>query len=310
MNILIAGLGSIGRKHLAAIRAVAPEATVYALRSSGKSTHIDGVIDVVSIDEVADKVVDFAILATPTAVHAETAQILSALKCPILIEKPLSQKIDTAEAITVLMQSAGITTYIGCNLRFLGCLQYVKENLIRDGHTINEVNAYCGSFLPDWRPGVDFRKVYSAVPELGGGVHIDLIHELDYLIWMFGNPSEVRRTLRHQSSLGLDVCDYANYCLTYPSFCASVVLNYYRRDPRRTLEIVWDDETWRVDLLSNSVISLKDGRILYTSDERISDTMAAQMQYMIELVESHATTSSNTCADALGVLKICLGNES
>lgn len=306
MNILIAGLGSIGRKHLSAIRTVSPDAKVYALRSSAASAGVDGVTDIFSIGDLSGVKIDFAILATPTAVHANTLNHLLALRCPLLVEKPLSHRLDDAEAMAKLASDYGVTTYVGCNLRFLGCLRYVREHLTRPGHTINEVNAYCGSYLPDWRPGADFRNVYSARPELGGGVHIDLIHEIDYLYWMFGMPSEVRRTFRHSSSLGIDAPDYANYCLTYPTFCASVILNYYRRDARRTLEIVWDDDTWLVDLISNTVTSAGSGQTLFSSDQRIPATMTAQMRYMTDLVNSHAETSDNTCADALNVLKICL----
>ena len=181
----------------------------------------------------------------------------------------------------------------------------LKERLADRDIRVNEVNSYCGSWLPGWRPGVDFRTVYSARPELGGGVHIDLIHEIDTLYWLFGMPDAVVRTFRNSSSLGIDAVDYANYCMSYPRFCASVVLNYYRRDYRRTLEIVCEDSTLMVDLARNMV--RENGNVIFESSRTIADTYISQMEYFLQLIKSGSTTSFNTVADAVATLRMALG---
>ena len=169
--------------------------------------------------------------------------------------------------------------------------------------TLNEVNVYCGSYLPDWRPDTDFKESYSARADLGGGVHIDLIHELDYIYWIFGQPSVVTKTFKSQSSLSISSYDYANYILEYDGFCASIVLNYYRRDPKRSFELVFNDETWYVDLLKNQVTC--NNRILFESEQRIVDTYQFQMKYYTEALEQQCHTFNNI-HDAYNVLKICL----
>jgi predicted dehydrogenase len=168
---------------------------------------------------------------------------------------------------------------------------------------LNEVNVYCGSYLPDWRPNIDFRKTYSAIPELGGGVHIDLIHELDYLYWLFGMPKGVKRNFRSQSSLSILSFDYANYLLDYNGFCANVVLNYFRREPKRNLELVFDDETWNIDLLKNQITC--NHQTIFSSEQRIADTYPLQMEYFIDSIKEKESTF-NTISDAYNVLKICL----
>lgn len=306
MKVLIIGVGSIGRKHIAALRRIEPDCEIVALRSSAASPQVEGVRSVYSPAQIEGECFDFAIVATPTASHLASLRHAAALGCPLFIEKPVSHLMSHARDIMALLPPYRLT-YVACNLRFLECLAFVKQAVDTRGKRINEVNAYCGSYLPSWRPGADFRRVYSARPEMGGGVHIDLIHELDYIYWMFGRPQQVSRTLRSSSTLGIEAVDYANYCLSYPGFCASVVLNYYRRDYRRTLEIVWEDETWLADLAKNTVEC--DGRLLFSSDRSISDTYESQLRHFIGLVREGRKASFNSVGDACEVLKICLDYE-
>jgi predicted dehydrogenase len=303
MKVLVVGLGSIGKRHVAALRTIDADVEIFALRSQADAPAVAGITNVHTLEAMQGVGLDFAIVSNPTAAHKATIAALLVLGCPLLIEKPLHADLDIAPLVAEV-QAAGIATYVACNLRFLGCIRYVREALLHSPKRIQEVNAYCGSYLPDWRPGQDFRQTYSARAELGGGVHIDLIHELDYVYWLLGMPERVQSTFRSRSSLQITAIDYANYTLEYPDFAASVVLNYYRRDAKRTLELVLEDETWLVDLRANRV-SVGD-RILYASDETIADTYLAQMQHFVA-VAAGQSPSLNTIQDAFNVLKICLG---
>lgn len=306
MNVLIVGLGSIARKHIVALREIDPDVVIYALRSSAMAETCDGIRNIFSLSELETVLLDFAIISNPTAEHKKTIELLLPLRCPLFIEKPLYHNLEIEE----LFQHIGkneVLTYVACNLRFLECICFIRAKLEDEGLVINEVNAYCGSYLPEWRPGVDFTKGYSAIPQAGGGVHLDLIHELDYLYWLFGKPSGVHRVLRNSSSLGIAACDYANYCLVYEHFCANVVLNYFRRDAKRTLEIVCADGTWEINLRENCVT--KDGIVVFHSEGRILDTYLAQMTYFAGLVKERSATSFNSFKEALEVLRICLKND-
>lgn len=306
MKVLVMGLGSIARKHIDALRKIDDGVEIVALRSSETAIPYPGVRDIHSMREAMDGKFDFVIISTPTACHAESVEQALRLGIPLFIEKPLSHTLE-ADVLKEKVENAGVLNYVACNLRFLDSLRVVKEEVEKSARRVNEVNAYCGSYLPGWRPGVDFRKIYSAVPELGGGVHIDLIHELDYLYWIFGMPQEVRRTLRHSSTLGIEAVDYANYCLCYERFCASAMLNYYRRDYRRTLEIVWEDGTWLVDLAANSIVC--GDQVIFESEQKIPDTYETQLRYFISLLASGASVSFNTVADACATLHIAIGQE-
>jgi len=303
MKILIVGLGSIGKKHVKAIKSILPNAEIFALRSKINAEKLPGVTNIFNLVEIAAVTIDFAIIANPTTEHKKTIAQLIPFGFPLFIEKPISSSLDIEELVDSVNKNE-ISTYVACNLRFLDCIRFIKDKLpLMPNKKLNEVNVYCGSYLPNWRPTVDFRKTYSANAELGGGVHIDLIHELDYLYWLFGTPKTVNRKYKNQSSLAISSYDYANYVLDYNGFCTSVVLNYYRRDPKRTLELVFDDETWNIDLLKNQITCKN--QILFSSEQRIADTYQTQMEYFIHCLSEKKDTF-DTISDAYFVLKICL----
>ena len=279
MKVLIIGLGSIALKHIKALQELYPSVVIYALRRKGEpSKEIKGVIEVFDISEIKVDTLSFILISNPTAVHYETIKEVMVYKKPLFIEKPLFETLSNeANDLVMEIERQGIPTYVACNLRFLESIAKIRELLV--GKRVNEVNVYCGSYLPDWRPNIDFRKVYSANKEMGGGVHIDLIHELDYVYWLFGAPIHTQSFFSNKSSLDITAYDYANYLWEYDDFSVSVVLNYYRRDSKRTLEILTDEGTYLVDLLKNN-ISYND-ELVFQSSQLSLETYTAQMHFFV-----------------------------
>lgn len=303
MKVLIIGLGSIAQKHIQAIKNIRPDSEIYALRSTINAAVISDVTNIYNADEIANRKFDFIVISNPTALHYQTISGLLQYNIPLFIEKPIFDKLQADELIEAIKQN-NIPTYVACNLRFLECLIFTK--LFLEGKRINEVNIYCGSYLPDWRPGTNFRESYSANKELGGGAHIDLIHEIDYAYWLFGHPSQIKKTFRSVSSLTINATDYANYLLAYDQFTANVILNYYRKDSKRELEIVFEEGTCLVNLLNNTVTWNEE--IVFESAQKIANTYTLQMKYFIEGITNN-NLSFNTAAEAYQVLKICLEEE-
>ena len=303
MKVLIIGLGSIALKHIKALQELYPSVVIYALRRKGEpSKGIKGVVEVFNINDIEVDTLSFFLISNPTAVHYQTIKEVIAYKKPLFIEKPLFGALSKeAKELITEVEKQEIPTYVACNLRFLECIAKVKELIV--GKRINEVNVYCGSYLPNWRPNVDFRKVYSANKEMGGGVHIDLIHELDYVYWLFGAPIHTQSFFSNKSSLNITAYDYANYLWEYDDFSVSVVLNYYRRDSKRTLEILTDEGTYLVDLLKNN-ISYND-EIVFQSSQLSLETYTAQILFFVEEI-LNKQTKFNTIVEGYKVLKLCL----
>ncbi len=307
MEILIIGLGSIANKHLLAINSILPNATIFALRSGKKSTEIKGVKSIYSLDEIQNKP-DFAIISNPTNLHADFIIELSKRNIPMMIEKPSLHSLEHVESILEIVSQNRSFTYVACNLRFHPCIQFLKDYLQTNNIRINEVTVYCGSYLPDWRPNANYKEVYSANLSMGGGVHLDLIHELDYTTWLFGMPNEYKAFQSNNSSLKIDAPDYSHYLLNYSNFSTSITLNYFRRDAKRTIEIVNENSTISVDLIQNRIVDSKDGVLFENTEFKIIDTYVSQLNYFLEKM-SNKETPMNTFEESINVLKIALSNE-
>ncbi|WP_316826388.1 Gfo/Idh/MocA family oxidoreductase [Pedobacter miscanthi] len=308
LKILIIGLGSIAKKHIDALKALNVESKIYALRSQKGASIIDGVINVYDLDNF-DREIDFAIISNPTHLHSFYINSLANKNIPLFIEKPPLSTLAEADELVKNINKIGLKTYVACNLRFHPCVSFVKNYIDSSNKKrINEVNVYCGSYLPEWRPSVDYKQVYSANKVMGGGVHLDLFHEIDYVKWFFDIPLNGSCIKRNKSSLDIDAYDYANYSLEYANFCVNIVLNYYRKDAKRSLEILFEDETWQVDLLQNKITSSLHGLIYQPSDFTILQTYKSQMQYFIDCLMNNQMPM-NTFEESLETLKVCLINE-
>lgn len=307
MNVLIVGLGSIARKHIAALQTLKMDSKIYALRSNLNATIEIGVENIYDFDDV-DVVFDFAIISNPTHLHYQFIEELTHRNIPLFIEKPVVHSLTNINKLVDLIEDKQLFTYVACNLRFHPCITFLKKKIDTEALRINEVNVYCGSYLPDWRPGKDFRTIYSANVAMGGGVHLDLFHELDYTTWLFGFANKISSIVRNVSSLNIDAIDYANYSFQYPTFTANIILNYYRRKPKRQIEIVLEEDTWKVDLIKNKIKNDNDEYLFEASDFNVKDTYSLQLDYFIDCLKNNQVPM-NSLKESVEILKICLNNE-
>jgi len=302
MKVLIIGLGSIAEKHIFALRNTKQDIQIFALRSSVKSDKKEGIVNIYSFDQIPSNI-NFVIICNPTSNHYNTIFDVIKLKVPLFIEKPPLMDLVNIEKLLSKIRKNNIKTYTAFNLRFHPVIQWLKEKIPLP--KVIEVQSYCGSYLPDWRPGKDYRRVYSAKKSFGGGVHLDLIHELDFIRWIFGEPKNINAFMGKKSRLEIDSVDIANYNLEYENFYITILLNYYRRDPKRTIEIVMEDQTWIANLLKASVCKADSHTLFQAENFILQDTYNSQMKYFLENIYTNIPIM-NSLEESLKTLKICL----
>jgi predicted dehydrogenase len=252
MKFLIAGLGSIGRRHFRNLIAVG-EKDIILLRTR-KATLPDDELAGYPIETDIQEALkkhkpDAVIVANPTALHLDIALPAAEAGCAILLEKPISDSLERLDTLQQAAQKSGSKILVGFQFRYHPTLNKAHE-LIQSGvlGKVLTVHAHWGEYLPQWHPWEDYRQSYAARDDLGGGVIRTLTHPLDYLRYLIGEVDSLWSFNGHISALELDVEDVAEIGLKFSNGAiGGLHLNYVQRPPRHTLEIVGTDGTLRWD---------------------------------------------------------------
>jgi len=252
MKFLIAGLGSIGRRHFRNLIALG-EKDIVLLRTH-KATLPDeelaGYAVETDIHEALKKhKPDAVVVANPTALHLDVAIPAAETGCAILLEKPISDSLERLNTLRQTAQNSGSKILVGFQFRYHPTLNKARELI--QANTIGSVltvHAHWGEYLPQWHPWEDYRQSYAARADLGGGVIRTLTHPLDYLRYIISEVESLWSFNGHISPLEMDVEDVAEIGLKFSNGAiGGVHLNYVQRPPRHTLEIVGTQGTLRWD---------------------------------------------------------------
>jgi predicted dehydrogenase len=204
---------------------------------------------------------DLALITNPASLHVKTAMELAERSIHLFIEKPLSVTLQGVDDLLDLCARRSVVVAVGYNLRFHRPIQVLREAI--DGGGIGRpllIRAEVGQYLPDWRQGTDYRKGVTAQRKLGGGVLLELSHELDYVRWLMGDVQSVSAHMERLSDLEVDVEDAADVFLSFASGAAgSVHLDMIDRAATRSCRVVgtegtlaWSDEDRGVRLFTST----------------------------------------------------------
>jgi predicted dehydrogenase len=236
MKALVVGLGSIGRRHIRCLRNIA-NAEIIALDIKPLSREDEfvnqfGIQQVENLSAAIAMSPAFAIIATPTAYHLETAQLLAEKGIPFFIEKPVSHSMTGLERLQKTIDEKHLSVLVGFQMRhhpgYQTIMQWISEGRIGEPLCCH---GYVGQYLPDWRPGIDYRTNYSARPEMGGGVILDLCHQIDITLSIMGKAVSVSSMCNKISDLEIESEDVANILLEHQDNMgiSHIHLNYLER---------------------------------------------------------------------------------
>ncbi len=306
IKIGFVGLGSIAKRHIKNVvtvlnnRECSYEIDIIRSLNKENDSEIDKFVSqyYIGYDNVPGGY-DVLFITNPTEMHEETIRKFSSHTKNMFIEKPLFSS-SKVEIDRLGLNQQGIY-YVACPLRYKKVIQYVKEKI--DLSEIIGVRAISSSYLPDWRPGQRYQDTYSARKQLGGGVGIDLIHEWDYLIYLFGPPTTVFTINSKKSNLEIDSDDIAVYIGENENQTFELHLDYYGRKLLREFEIFTNEETIKVDLVGNT-ISGGNKKIQFIEDR--NDFQYREIEYFFKIILD-GKENTNDIKTALTTLKITKG---
>ncbi len=241
-SVLIIGFGSIGEKHAMILKKFFNFYNIFILtkRKTKKYFTIRKLNDIKKFD------FDYIIISSNTSKHFTHIKYIEKNfnNKKILVEKPLFNKF---QKIKIKKNKV----FVGYNLRFHPLIQYLKTNLERS--KIFNIKVICNSYLPDWRKNINFKKSSSANKSKGGGVILDLSHEIDYIRWIFGEISLNFVKKDRISNITKDTEDtlYLNGKVKKANL--SLDLNYFSRIPKRLIFVDGKNFSIILDLIANTI---------------------------------------------------------
>lgn len=227
MRVLFAGLGGIGQRHVRNLRSLlGSDAEIIAYRSR-RQQHV--LTDRLTIEpgaqledrygiQVVESLEDglarhpVAVLVTnPTSLHIDVAQKAADAGCAIFLEKPVSHNYEGVPQLLDTVRARKLFTLVGYQLRWHPALRLCRT-ILEDGRLGELLTArfWVGEYLPGWHTYEDYRQMYASRRDLGGGVILSQIHEMDLIYWYFGRPLSIYTLGGQFGNLQIDVEDTAS----------------------------------------------------------------------------------------------------
>jgi predicted dehydrogenase len=331
MRVLVAGLGGIGQRHVRNLRALlGADVEMLAYRVRGDSLTLTDTLGVepgasvedkyrlkvfADLDEALRQEPDAVLVCNPSSLHLPVALAAAQAGAALFIEKPLSTTMDGIDDLIDLVDRRSLVALVGYQMRFHPSLLRTQALLTAGAiGRVVAVRVEIGEYLPGWHTYEDYRQMYAARADLGGGVILSQIHELDYIYWLFGMPKRVFALGGHLTRLEVDVEDTASILLecwiegrVVP---VHVHQDYIQRPPSRTCEIIGDAGKILVDLRALTVTAFDaEGSIVESSstpDFERNQLFLAEMRHFLGCVEGRESPQVSV-RDGAQSLRIALG---
>lgn len=310
MKVCFVGLGSIGCRHINNLKSIINDRQndleIHAFRESNKvlNEEIKELIDreIFKVSDLDDDY-DIVFITNPTNMHYDTINKFILKTKNIFIEKPVfdHSQYDWKQLLNNKINDNGIY-YVAAPLRYTKVLESIKR--IVNENKVYSVRCICSSYLPDWRPNVDYRSIYSAHSDQGGGVSIDCIHELDYLFYLFGFPINSYNIKGQYSHLEIDSDDLSIYIFKYDDKLIEVHLDYFGKNKERTVEIYTEKGRYIGDFYRNE-IRYPDGKI-ESFDTSPNYMYIKELETFLDMINGNSI-NENSIEHSIEVLRFAEG---
>ena len=305
MKIIFFGLGSIGQRHARLILKNFNH-SLFAYRSGKQSKPNNlGIKEVHSWREVADLSPDAAFITNPSFLHIDTAIKCAEMGMRLFIEKPLCSKLSGLDRLMRIVKEKKLPAYVAYCLRFHPIIEYLHK-YIKNKEGMH-ARVVVSSYLPAWRKNQAYFNTYSARNEQGGGVILDLSHEIDYSWYLFGDILEMAGISGKISDLKINTQDYADIIMKCRKSIVNVHLNFFSKNIERKIIIDFPDSNYiEADFIKNTLLAGKGKtKKIYRYNLGRDDIYVKQLKYFFKNYNN--AEMMNNLVEAAELSKIILG---
>jgi predicted dehydrogenase len=190
MRVLVIGSGSIGRRHHDNLQALGAESRLLSWREVGPA----GACAAMGAAEAV-------VIATATDIRLPLIEAAAARSLPMYVEKPLAFRPEEVEAIAGASAPVADRSMLGYMMRYHPAVRALADADLSD---VFQFALTIGHDVTQWRANWRFSESYAAKAD-GGGVLLDLCHELDLAACLFPGVSVTQvESLGHPGFPGVD----------------------------------------------------------------------------------------------------------
>lgn len=313
LKVVLIGYGSIGKRHVSNLLKMSKIEIIICTKQKIRNPSTKKIKIVKSVSDCIKEKPDIGIVSNESSFHLKIAIKLASAGIDLFVEKPLSNSLSGTKELVSMIKKNNLVTQMGCQLRFHKCLKEIKQLVLNKklGKIIS-VRAECGSYLPDWHPSEDYRKSYASRKDLGGGVILTNIHEIDYLYWFFGEITEVFSIAKNSGNLKISVDDLAVGILKFKNnIIGEIHLDYLQKPENRNCKIVgtkgtlvWESETNLVKFYDNK--NKKWSKVFKWSNYDRNQMFKEEIDHFINCVKNRRQSINPIEKDGIITTKIAL----
>lgn len=266
MRIAVVGTGSIGRRHIGNllrlgyddVLAVSEKKKIKTLEVGSRNVRV-----VNHIDAALHSTVDTMFICNPTGLHFRYLEKAIEAGKHVFVEKPVGSMMGDFISLRKQSEQKKLIIAVGHQFRFNPHLEELREKVKANFMgSIFRVEAIQGEHIADYHPGEDYRESYAARKDLGGGILLTQIHQIDYLNWIFGPFSRVFAVSRQPSILGIDVEESVSYFLESHSGCPIYGhMDFLSRPKTVSIRIMGDERSMIWDYYGGKLICSNQGNV-------------------------------------------------
>lgn len=286
MKIVFFGLGSIGHRHAEILlKNYAHELLAFRSGESLAKNTL-GIKELHFWKEVEDLKPDVVFITNPTSLHIEAAIKCAKIGCKLFMEKPIGKDLNGLDKLLKIIKDKKIVSYVGYNLRFHPVIIRLKKYL-EDQKPLH-TRVVCTSFLPTWRQNRNHLRSYSANANMGGGVVLDLSHELDYTAYLLNGIKRIKGNYEKRSNVTVDAEDYTDLLVDTQMSPVNIHINFLSHLRQRYIQIDFEDLTVIGDIINVEIKEYKNEMLnnSYKLKYDKGQEYAAQIKYFFDNINN------------------------
>lgn len=289
MKILVIGFGSIAKRHINNLLELSDIEILVYTKQINFGSFKNHCKFFNKLNDAIKENPDAAIIANNTSEHVKTAIELSKNHIDLFIEKPLSNNSLGIKKLVKLIHEKKLISMMGCNLRFHENIIAIKDLIDKKSiGKIISVQAESGSYLPDWHPNENYKKNYAARDDLGGGVVLTCIHEIDYLYWFFGDVRNVFSITGQYGNLNITSEDLSAIVIQFRNgVVGELHLDYIQKPSIRKCKLIGTKGqiSWDSDSNTVKLFNFKKNRWIQKSKIKTYDRNTMYRKEMIHFIQ-------------------------